>query len=137
MTNTKENGSAGIVAGRYRHFKGREYRIYCVATDYAGCNYVLYQQLYGEHLFWIRPYEMFDDEVGSGVSGSPRFHLLERMDSADSMRELADLARRQPICATNSEDGRRYHVVEIGTSANTVRVHPAESRCASGFSRRA
>lgn len=133
MDDIIDNRGTGIVAGKYRHFKGKEYHVYCMATDWDGNSFVLYRQLYGEYLFWIRPCEMFDEDVEPGASGSPRFRLLERSDPAESMRELADLARRQAVSATNSESGKRYNIVDVDAGMNVVRVHPSVSRRSSGY----
>ena len=45
---------------RYRHFKGRDYRVIGVARDSETLEeMVVYQQLYGEMGLWVRPLEMF------------------------------------------------------------------------------
>ena len=52
------------VGGRYRHFKGREYRVLSLATDSeTGEPVVVYQQLYGEGGVWVRPAAMFTEAV--------------------------------------------------------------------------
>ena len=49
-----------IIGGKYRHFKGKEYRVEGTALDSeTGKPLVLYRQLYGEGLLWARPLEMF------------------------------------------------------------------------------
>ena len=49
-----------LAAGLYRHYKGREYRVYGVArhseTEEA---MVVYQALYGDYGLWVRPLAMF------------------------------------------------------------------------------
>ncbi len=48
------------IGGKYRHFKGKEYRVLYLArhseTEEA---LVVYQQLYGEYAVWVRPLPMF------------------------------------------------------------------------------
>lgn len=52
------------VGGRYRHFKGNEYRVIDLATDSETMQtMVVYQPLYGNHGLWVRPLSMFMEEV--------------------------------------------------------------------------
>ena len=48
----------------YRHFKGKLYKVEDVAThSETGETYVVYRQMYGDESLWIRPLEMFLQEV--------------------------------------------------------------------------
>lgn len=48
------------IGGKYRHFKGNDYRVLHVAKHSETLEaYVVYQALYGEGGIWIRPLEMF------------------------------------------------------------------------------
>lgn len=47
-----------IKTGRYRHFKGNEYRVLYIAKHSETLEpMVVYQALYGEHGIWVRPGE--------------------------------------------------------------------------------
>ncbi len=49
-----------IIGGKYRHFKGNEYRALHLAKHSETLEYfVVYQALYGECGIWVRPLEMF------------------------------------------------------------------------------
>lgn len=53
-----------IRIGRYRHFKGSEYRVLCLAThSETEETMVVYQKLYGDHGIWVRPVEMWNEMV--------------------------------------------------------------------------
>ena len=53
-----------IKPGRYRHFKGNEYRVLYLARHSETLEpMVVYQALYGERGVWVRPMEMFFSEV--------------------------------------------------------------------------
>lgn len=53
-----------IVHGVYRHFKGNFYYVEGVARhSETGEEYVIYRQLYGERMLWVRPLSMFLSEV--------------------------------------------------------------------------
>ena len=48
----------------YKHFKGKLYRVEDVAKhSETGEAYVVYRQMYGEESLWIRPLDMFMEEV--------------------------------------------------------------------------
>ena len=50
--------------GRYRHFKGNEYRLLYVARHSETLeNMVVYQALYGERGIWVRPAAMWNEIV--------------------------------------------------------------------------
>lgn len=70
------------VGARYRHFKGREYRVLALATDSeTGEAVVVYQALYGEGGVWTRPAAMFAESVYRAGSWQPRFALAEEPET--------------------------------------------------------
>ncbi len=53
-----------IRTGRYRHFKGNEYQILCLARHSETLEeVVVYQALYGERGIWVRPASMWNELV--------------------------------------------------------------------------
>lgn len=63
-----------IRPGRYRHFKGREYRVIGMARHSETEEWmVVYQPLYGEGGFWVRPAAMWSEEVEREDYRGPRF----------------------------------------------------------------
>lgn len=63
--------------GRYRHFKGNEYRLLFVATHSETREpMVVYQALYGEKGLWVRPAAMWTERVERDGYSGPRFHYL-------------------------------------------------------------
>ncbi len=52
------------INGIYKHFKGNYYIVIDIAThSETQEKYVVYRQLYGERKLWIRPIDMFLEEV--------------------------------------------------------------------------
>jgi len=52
----------------YRHFKGNLYKVVDIVYDSESNNdelkkIVIYQALYGDHIKWARPYDMFNSLV--------------------------------------------------------------------------
>ena len=65
-------------AGRYQHYKGAEYEVlHCARHSETEEWLVVYKQCYGDEGVWVRPLEMFCEEVtlpdGNRV---PRFKPL-------------------------------------------------------------
>ncbi len=53
-----------IRPGKYRHFKGGEYRVFCMPRHSdTGEEMVVYQALYGERGIWVRPASMWNETV--------------------------------------------------------------------------
>lgn len=60
--------------GRYRHFKGGEYRLLYVAKHSETLEpMVVYEALYGEHGIWVRPAAMWSQQVEREGYSGPRF----------------------------------------------------------------
>ncbi len=63
-----------IRPGRYRHFKGNEYRVIGTARHSETLEeMVVYQALYGEHGLWVRPASMWSETVERDGYCGPRF----------------------------------------------------------------
>ena len=66
-----------IRPGRYRHFKGKEYRVLCTARHSETLeSMVVYQALYGERGIWVRPAAMWGEHVEREGYSGPRFTYL-------------------------------------------------------------
>ena len=70
------------INGIYRHFKGNKYKVLNIARHSETMElYVVYQALYGDYGFYIRPYEMFaslvDKDKYPDVKQRYRFELIE------------------------------------------------------------
>lgn len=77
--------TAPLTPGRYRHYKGRDYEVLDVARHSEDDSLlVVYQPLYGEGKLWVRPLDMFIEQVtlqdGTQV---PRFALIAPKDNID------------------------------------------------------
>ena len=60
--------------GRYRHYKGNEYRVTGLARHSETLEpLVVYQALYGERGLWVRPAAMFSETVEVDGKCVPRF----------------------------------------------------------------
>ena len=60
--------------GKYRHFKGKEYELLCVATHSETLEpMVVYRALYGEQGIWVRPAAMWSEMVERDGYSGPRF----------------------------------------------------------------
>ncbi len=60
--------------GRYRHYKGGEYRVVGLARHSETLEpLVVYQALYGEYGLWVRPAAMWVETVTVNGQTVPRF----------------------------------------------------------------
>ena len=50
------------IGRKYKHFKGNLYKVIDIANEEFK-KIVIYEALYGEHLHWARPYDMFNSLV--------------------------------------------------------------------------
>ncbi len=65
------------VPGIYEHFKGNRYKVISIVKHSETLeDMVLYQALYGEQGFWVRPAAMFLEEVKRDNKKFPRFKYI-------------------------------------------------------------
>lgn len=63
--------------GRYRHYKGKEYTVIGLARHSETLEeLVVYRPEYGERGLWVRPRQMFMEEVEVNGVRVPRFEFL-------------------------------------------------------------
>jgi hypothetical protein len=69
--------SFDVRPGRYRHYKGNNYRVLGLAKHTeTEEELVVYQALYGERGLWVRPASMFLETVRVNGSLVPRFTFI-------------------------------------------------------------
>ncbi len=69
-----------VIGGHYRHFKGGDYVVLNVAHDHESCEeMVVYMQIYDKPKVWVRPLNMFLEDVNDHGSIKPRFEFIEAM----------------------------------------------------------
>ena len=67
-----------IKLGEYEHYKGDHYEVLGVARHSETLEYlVVYRALYGEHALWVRPYDMFIENVEVNGKTVPRFKFIK------------------------------------------------------------
>lgn len=65
--------------GKYRHYKGKFYEVLDIATHSETLEkMVVYKQLYGDHGIWVRPYDMFFEEVEKDGKKQKRFTYIDQ-----------------------------------------------------------
>lgn len=63
--------------GKYRHYKGNEYEVIGIAKHSETLEeVVIYKALYGEGEIWVRPLNMFIEQVEIQGKKVPRFEYL-------------------------------------------------------------
>ena len=67
------------IGATYRHYKGKNYRVRAIVKHSETCeDLVLYEALYANELgsLWVRPIEMFLEDVVVGDQTVARFSLI-------------------------------------------------------------
>jgi len=63
-----------ILLGKYKHYKGNDYQVIGIATHSETLEpLVVYQKLYDDYSMWVRPIEMFMENVELNGETVPRF----------------------------------------------------------------
>ncbi len=66
-----------IKTGRYRHFKGNEYRVLHLAKHSETLeDMVVYQAMYGEMGIWVRPASMWNEIIEKDGLSCRRFEYI-------------------------------------------------------------
>lgn len=66
-----------IKLGKYRHFKGNEYEVIGIARHSENCQeMVVYKALYGDGGLWVRPAEMWNEEIDCDGIKMKRFTYI-------------------------------------------------------------
>lgn len=67
-----------IRLGKYRHFKGKEYEVICVAKHSETLEeMVVYKALYGAQDYWVRPASMWNEWVECDGKKIRRFSYVQ------------------------------------------------------------
>lgn len=70
-------------AGRYRHYKGKDYIVIGLARhSETEEELVVYRTDYGDRSLWVRPKTMFQDMVECDREQIPRFKFIEEVEDA-------------------------------------------------------
>ena len=60
--------------GKYRHFKGNEYEVIGIASHSETLEpMVVYRALYGDRGLWVRPAQMWHEQIDKNGYQGPRF----------------------------------------------------------------
>ena len=66
--------------GIYQHYKGQHYQVFHVAShSETQEKLVVYQCLYDDYSMWVRPLEMFLEDVEIEGQVTPRFKLIQAL----------------------------------------------------------
>lgn len=70
--------NALIKLGKYQHYKGNFYQVENIARhSESEQEMVIYRPLYGEQSLWVRPLDMFLENVSINGVTQPRFTFIE------------------------------------------------------------
>lgn len=116
-----------IKCGKYKHYKGKRYTVYGIASSLQNDSYVLYQKNYDDKSFWIRPISMFQEMVSVNNETVPRFQLLSETSAEESIKNLVDKLKKESILIYHSETEQKFRIFNVVTESNKIVVTPYES----------
>lgn len=74
-----------LQSGLYRHYKGNNYFVLDVARHSETREpLVVYQCLYGDYSWWVRPLSMFVEAVDVAGEKIPRFAFVKKINLEDT-----------------------------------------------------
>lgn len=123
------------ISGKYTHYKGKEYDVFCSALDRNGNKYVLYQQCYGDKSFWVRPYDMFFGNVNDDGKSIKRFDTNPKdlQTSEKKIKKLINMIENQRIVIRHTETEKNMIITHISETDNHVMIHQLEDNFTSGY----
>ena len=103
---TFEEAVQSIQPGRYRHFKGNTYEVIGVARHSETEEpMVVYRALYGEGGLWVRPADMWNEQITRDGKTYHRFYRLDRIERVEKYERLFDEA-------AISHDPEKLHLLD-------------------------
>jgi len=73
----KTYGDKIMKKGIYKHYKGNEYELLCIANHSETLEMmVVYKALYGDGEVWVRPLSMWNEYVDVNGKKMPRFEFV-------------------------------------------------------------
>jgi hypothetical protein len=76
-----EKKETSVQKGIYRHFKGREYLLIEIVNHSETLEkMVVYQALYGDFSYWVRPFDLFFEKVQVEGEWVSRFEFIKKQD---------------------------------------------------------
>ncbi len=94
-----------LQSGLYRHYKGNDYYVFQVAYHSETREaLVVYQCLYDDYSWWVRPLSMFVETVSIDGKAIPRFQFVRDLSAAE-IKSFAKNNEAADNTAVNNETG--------------------------------
>lgn len=129
------NITKNIIAGEYRHFKGKNYLVYCIAKDSAAQEFVLYQECNNKEKFWIGPREMFFEKVIIDNRTVDRFKYInsKKQISDCGINSLLKKFISEPFTIRHSETCEEYFIADINEDRDYIIIDCKNNNGSGGY----
>lgn len=116
-----------IAPGRYRHYKGQLYEVMGIARhSETEEQLVVYRALYGDFGLWVRPLDLFNQDVEKDGKTLPRFDYLEAGNETESSGDSEPQTGTSSESTDRSSQGAAHLMVESMDDEITEEVFEAE-----------
>ena len=115
-----------VNCGKYKHYKGNTYFVFCVAKTEEGEEFVLYREEYGLKNLWIRPASMFFEKIANEADGTTtnRFTSLKKCSQEKAGKELINTLKEKNGIIKNTETKEKYIIASIDTNLMQIIIAP-------------
>lgn len=124
------------INGIYKHFKGNNYLVFGIVSDYLNNEYVFYKNE-GKDKYWIRPRNLFFERVQIDKKEIKRFELKKKLSDIEYKKNIDNLInslKDKDLEITHTENSEIYKIKSISYKEDlNIKVYEEKIIRSSGY----